>query len=86
VTYATDDDLPDPPENPEFNELFTDAEQDAIALKFERGIAKHNLAMHALYARSAADNAARLERKAQVEARRARFLAGRFNPVLRSRP
>ena len=88
MNYAPhpDDLLPDPPDNLDFLTLFTAEEQETIAARFEVGIAKHHQAMRALYLRSAADNAAKAERKAQVQARRERFMAGRFNPVLKSRP
>ena len=81
-----DDLLPDPPDNLEFLELFTPEQQDAIALRFERGIGRNASALYSIQVRR--DRAAReaQARKERREAAREAHLASRFNPVLRSRP
>lgn len=79
-------DLPDPPDNLDFLDLFTPAEQDTIAARFETGIRLHNQAMHDLYARSIVQNTRRAHEAEAREVRRGRILAARFNPVLRVRP
>lgn len=79
-------DLPDPPDNLEFLDLFTSEQQEQIALRFEVGITKHNLAMRALYERSAEYNRNQAREAELRAARQGRAVAARFNPVLRERP
>lgn len=77
-----DYELPDPPENPDFVELFTPEQQDVIADRFARGIALGEARLREARLREtrSADMArARKERRAIA---RETYLKSRFNPVL----
>lgn len=78
--------LPDPPDNLEFLDLFTPEQQDAIAERFYTGIRKNYEAVQLARAREANTQRERQAYEARRAAARERALARRFNPVLRSRP
>jgi flagellar biosynthesis/type III secretory pathway protein FliH len=85
ISYG-DCDFPDAPENPEFNELFTEAEQDEISARFQRGIERNRQACReAALRRARSENMAQARKELRAAARE-RYLASRFNPVLRYRP
>ena len=80
VGYA--EELPDPPDNFEFLELFTPAQQDAIAGRFVRGIALHESRLYEARARHArSERMAQARRERRALAREA-YLKSRFNPVI----
>jgi hypothetical protein len=69
--------LPDPPENPEFNELFTDAEQTEFTRRFHTGIETGRVRLEAARVRQAKSERIAFEARERSAARRS---------VLRSRP
>lgn len=69
--------IPDPPENPEFNELFSDRAQDAITRRFEAGIAKNERALYEARKRRTDAVAAQRARADARKAERERYLARR---------
>ena len=79
-------DLPDPPENPEFNELFTDEQQTQITARFHAGITRHERALFEARARERKTYRMQAERAEKRKQAKEAYLASRFNPVLRSRP
>jgi len=86
VNELYDGELPEPPDNLEFLELFTPEKQEQIDTRFQVGIEKNRNALREAALRRERSERMTQARKERRAIAREAFLASRFNPVLRSRP
>ncbi len=87
ITFGwSEDELPELPENTDFNDLLTPEEQERYAERFERGIALGEARLREARLREERSKTLQHDRSIGAKARRASVMARRFNPVLRSRP